>query len=103
MQGIKSPDVEDSSQNSKPHYSLEILENENLQKLFPTGSKVKIYSRNGANGSPEKGRPFIHYNQKLLAVLLQFFTGIIFLIPAWIIYYWQQWIFNIEKFSKKSC
>ena len=65
VQGIKSPDVEDSSQNSKPHYSLEILENENLQKLFPTGSKVTITSRNGANGSPEKGRPFIHYNQKL--------------------------------------
>jgi len=47
------------------HYSLEILENENLQKLFPEGSNVIITQRNGAKGTPEKGRASIHYNKLL--------------------------------------
>lgn len=35
-------------------FSLTVLENENLQKLFPDSARVKI-----------RGRAFIHYNQKL--------------------------------------
>ena len=64
IQGIYT----DDSGNRKVAYALEILENENLQKLFPTvtnGSIVQIQSRRGKNGVPSKGRAFIHYNPKL--------------------------------------
>ena len=37
-------------------FSITILENENLQKLFPDNSRVKI-----------RGKAFIHYNQRRYA------------------------------------
>ena len=40
VQGITTKDVERPKEVEKAQYSLEILENENLQKLFPTDSKV---------------------------------------------------------------
>lgn len=60
IQGTQSPDNQPNQR-----YSLEILENENLQKLFPAESKVKITLKNGKDAPPEKGKAFIHYNQKL--------------------------------------
>lgn len=60
IQGIHTAD----SMNTN-HYSLEILENENLQQLFPSTSKVAISLQNGRNGQREQGRAFIHYNPKL--------------------------------------
>ena len=64
LKEIQGTSTEDTVE-KKSHYSLEILENENLQKLFPEDSKVKITTRNGPRGTPKPGRPFIHYNQKL--------------------------------------
>ncbi len=63
IQGTTSPDIEDRK--VKNVYSLEIIENENLQKLFPPESKVKITFKNGPDAEAQKGRAFIHYNQKL--------------------------------------
>ena len=57
--------------NQKTHYSLEILENENLQKLFPLDSKVRITFKNGPDAQAEPGRAFIHYNQKLCRTEIQ--------------------------------
>lgn len=61
IEGTTSPDTRVHTN----QYSLEILENENLQKLFPESSRVKITFKNGAEADEEKGRAFIHYNQKL--------------------------------------
>ena len=60
VQGATTADTVD-----KVKYSLEILENENLQKLFPANSNVTITFKNGPDATPQKGRAFIHYNQKL--------------------------------------
>ena len=64
IQGVHPSD----SRQDKKHYSITIMENENLQKLFsvrPDGKKVKISTTNGKNGESGKGRAFIHYNPKL--------------------------------------
>ncbi len=52
-------------------YSLHILENENLQKLFPpvgeadgTNTTVQIYQTD-SSGYKRPGRAFIHYNARL--------------------------------------
>lgn len=61
--GIHPQDSKD-----KKHYSITIMENENLQKLFPlrpNGKAVKIKTRNGVDGQSNKGKAFIHYNPKL--------------------------------------
>ena len=62
IQGAITPDTNLAT---KTHYSLEILENENLQKLFPANSNVRITFRNGPDGIAKPGKAFIHYNQKL--------------------------------------
>ena len=44
---------------SKPKdqwYSFEVLENENLQRLFPESSNIKIYARNGESGPKTAGK-----------------------------------------------
>ena len=64
IQGISTEDI-DIDIEKKAHYSLELLENENLQKLFPANSNVTITQRNGKKGTPKPGKAFIHYNQKL--------------------------------------
>ena len=64
IQGISTEDIDDVDI-KKSHYSLELLENENLQKLFPANSNVTITQRNGKKGTPKPGKAFIHYNQKL--------------------------------------
>ena len=64
IQGIQTPD----SNVNRTMYSLEISENENLQKLFPIkpdGSTVQIQLRRDKDKASEKGRAFLHYNQNL--------------------------------------
>jgi hypothetical protein len=51
---LKSLERIEGSLDIGEEFSLTILENENLQKLFPDNSRVKI-----------RGKAFIHYNQKL--------------------------------------
>ena len=54
--------------NKKKFYSLYLLENENLAKLFPlknkNGKPVRIYQQKD-DGAVEPGQAFIHYNAKL--------------------------------------
>ena len=64
LKEIQGTSTEDTVE-KKSHYSLEIMENENLKTFFPANSLVKITQRNGPKGKPKKGRAFIHYNQKL--------------------------------------
>lgn len=51
---LKSLERIEGNLENKEDFSLTILENENLQKLFPDNARVKIH-----------GRAFVHYNQKL--------------------------------------
>lgn len=66
IQGIHAPDSM-----KKKYYSLQILENENLQKLFPRSRRVKVTSRMGLGGQIMKGRAFIHENPKLCTSEIQ--------------------------------
>jgi hypothetical protein len=51
---LKSLERIDGLLDTGEDFALTILENENLQKLFPDNARVKI-----------RGRAFVHYNQKL--------------------------------------
>ena len=67
LEEIQGTRIVDTRQDKK-HFSITIMENENLQKLFPTrpnGKNVKISTRNGKEGLSNSGRAFIHYNPKL--------------------------------------
>ena len=66
IQGIQTETAKGEEPTNK--YSLEISENENLQKLFPIredGSSVKIEWRLGKNGVKKPGKATIHFNPNL--------------------------------------
>jgi insulin receptor len=67
LEEIRGIHPQDPKENKK-HYSITIMENENLQKLFSVranGKSVQIYTRNGPDGKSNPGRAFVHYNPKL--------------------------------------
>jgi hypothetical protein len=64
---IRGIDDSKASNSGKKFYSLQILENENLARLFPVrknGSTVQIWQQTAGQGR-QKGNAFIHYNGKL--------------------------------------
>ena len=72
LEKISGIRVKENNENKQKYYSIYILENENLAKLFtvenegrPNEKTVQIYKQNGNEGRSEAGEAFIHYNAKL--------------------------------------
>ena len=68
LEKIEGIQTEDTANGTRTLYSLEISENENLQKLFPIGpdgKTVQIEMRRHSKAAKEKGKAFLHYNPNL--------------------------------------
>jgi len=66
LEEIQGIHTDDPWSDRKTYYSIELTENENLLTLFDFSKRnVAIKSQSGQDGTPSKGKVFIHYNARL--------------------------------------